>query len=120
MTGEREDAAAVLSLSDPRAEGRGEGPDARLIVSLSLLERARAHWRRREIDAARDYFEKIRRLEGLADRIPSYIDDYQLTLGTIALFDGKLDEARDHFRGSVSGASDAGSSPALGELRPLL
>jgi tetratricopeptide (TPR) repeat protein len=115
-----DDHDAVLSIYDQHAAVVSERPEARLIASISLLERARAHWRRREIDAAKDYFEKIQRLEVLADRIPGYIEDHQLTLGTIALFDEKLDEARDHFRGFVKGATDAGRSPVLGELGLLL
>lgn len=115
-----EDHDAVVAIYDEHAGRVGDLLDARLIVSVSLLERARAHWQRREIDAARERFQRVRDLQVLADRVPGYLDDHQLTLGTVALFDDNVDEARAQFQGSVDAATAAGRSSALGELGLLL
>lgn len=76
-----------------------------LIVSISYLALARLRWARREINGAMHYFDQVRKLKVLADEIPGHIDDHEVVMGTVALFEKNNDEAQKHFEAAVEAAS---------------
>lgn len=115
-----EDHGSVLEIFEAHSQQLGDLLDAKLIASISLLHSARIAWQRRDIEASRRYYEKLKDLGVLTDRVPSYIDDHQLMLGTVALFEKNFEEARVHFDGSMSGARQAGRSTLVAELGLLL
>jgi len=98
----------------------GDFLDTKLIASIAFLALARLRWSNRQIEGARHYFEAVRALGVLADRVPSGIDDHQVMLGVLALFEKNAEQARRHFEGSVETARAGGQSPLLGELGLLL
>jgi tetratricopeptide (TPR) repeat protein len=92
----------------------------RLIVSISYLALARMRWARREINAAMHYFDEVRRLEELADEIPSHIDDHEVVIGTMSLFERNPEEAEKHFRAAIKAAADRSKPAHPGQLGLLL
>lgn len=91
-----------------------------LIASISYLALARLRWARREINGAMHYFDEVRKLQVLADEIPSHIDDHEAVLGTVALFEKNNDEAVKHFNAAVVAAQQRGKPTHPGKLGLLL
>ncbi len=91
-----------------------------LIVSITMLAVARLRWARREINGAMHYFEQVRKLKVLADEIPSHLDDHEVVMGTISLFEKNTEEATKHFNASVKAAAEREKPTHPGRLGLLL
>lgn len=94
--------------------------DVPLIASIAFLGLARMRWARREIDGAMHYFDQVRSLNVLADEIPSHIDDHEVVMGTMSLFEDNHDEAKKHFQAAVDAAEQSGKAPWAGRLGLLV
>ena len=93
---------------------------ARLIASVAYLQLGRMALRRREADRALHFFERVRELEVLADKVPRDVADHQVVLGIEALFDGQPEQARERFANARRAAQQEGSSVLYPELGLLL
>jgi hypothetical protein len=91
-----------------------------LIVSIAYLSLARLRWARREINGAIHYFDLVRKLEVLADEIPTQLDDHEVVMGTVALFEKDHDGAVKHFTAAVTAAQERGKATTSGRLGLLL
>lgn len=91
-----------------------------LIVAVACLNLAQRHWRRREIEAAKEYYGLMRELGELEKEIPPRIDDHQVVLGVIALYDKRFEEAREKFEGAANSAKDAGLTSRHADVGLLL
>jgi hypothetical protein len=98
----------------------GDLLDTRVIAGITFLRRAWLHWSRREVDGAMHYFDQLRQLDVLTDEIPSHIDDHQVVLGIMSLFDNKPEDASRHFSGAVEAARKQDKPTAHGKLGLLL
>ena len=87
----------VEEIFEERCEILGDMLDASMIQAIALLKRARTHWQRREFEKAIHAFEKIRKLEVLADEIPPQLDSHQIVMGMMALRERDFIEARKCF-----------------------
>ncbi len=94
--------------------------DTRMIVSISYLGLARMRWARREINGAMHYFDQMRQLEVLADEIPCHIDNHEVVMGTVALFEKNIDDSIKHFQASIDAARQHKKPTFPGELGLLL
>lgn len=94
--------------------------DTKLIAGIAYLHLGQQHWERREIAAALNFFEQLQQLNKLTEYIPKHIDNHQIILGVMALFDGRFEEARKSFDGAVEMAQKAGKPTYEGELGQLL
>jgi tetratricopeptide (TPR) repeat protein len=97
-----------------------EFPDTKLIVGIAFLHKARQHWSQKQVESALHYFAELRKLGVLTEEIPSHIDYHQVVLGIMALFDKKIEEARQHFRGAENAAQGDNKSPVPAQLGLLL
>ncbi|WP_157514194.1 hypothetical protein [Nocardia concava] len=84
----------------------------RRIVACSCLHLAATHWRRHEIEGAIHYFDKLRELGELEDRIPPGVDNLQLVKAIQALVDKREDDARVAFTEAREGAIER-SQPTI-------
>jgi tetratricopeptide (TPR) repeat protein len=91
-----------------------------LIVSTSYLALARMKWARREINGAMHYFDQVRKLAVLVDEIPNYIDDHEVVMGTVSLFEKNTDEALKHFRAAIEAATKQNKPTHGGSLGLVL
>lgn len=91
-----------------------------LIVSISYLELAALRMTRREINGALHYYHEVRKLEELADEIPSHLDDHEVVTGIVALFEKNREEAEKHFRAAVQTALDREKPASAARLGLLL
>ncbi|MFM9966076.1 MAG: hypothetical protein ACKV2Q_33260 [Planctomycetaceae bacterium] len=91
-----------------------------LIVSISFLAQAQLRWARRETAGAMHYFDAVRQLGVLADEIPNHIDDHEVVMGTLALFEKNTDQAKKHFDASIAAASQRNKPTHPGQLGRLL
>lgn len=87
----------VCALYDEHAGLLADKPHSTYIAAISHLHLAARHWRLREIEGALHYFDKVRALGELTDKIPPGVDDLQLTSGIQAVLDGRPDDARVAF-----------------------
>ncbi|MFH1463066.1 MAG: hypothetical protein ABIO70_01640 [Pseudomonadota bacterium] len=90
------------------------------IAAIAYLERALAHWRQHETEAALGLFDRLRALGQLAEHIPTDLADHQLALGLDELFDKKVTAAEERFRSAVAAAKDQGRPTHHAELALLL
>ncbi|GAA3471085.1 hypothetical protein [Nonomuraea roseola] len=95
----------VLDLFQQHRALLEERRPARLIAAIAALNKAVAHWRRREVEGALHYFDQLRELGELTDQIPAHVEDLQLVNGVQALFDGRAEDARRSFEGSLARAA---------------
>jgi tetratricopeptide (TPR) repeat protein len=98
----------------------GDMLDAKLIAGIAYLRKARLHWGRREVDGALHYFEELQKLGVLTDEIPSHVDEHEIVIGIMSLFDGNVDEARKHFSAAVATAEEQAKPSTHGRLGLLL
>lgn len=110
----------VERLYEEHAETLGDLLDTRLMVGIAYLQRARTHWSRREVDGALHYFEQLRKLNVLTEEIPAHIEDHEVVIGIMSLFDKNPEEARKHFAGAVAAAEKHGKPALHGQLGLLL
>ncbi|HEY7544258.1 MAG TPA: tetratricopeptide repeat protein, partial [Blastocatellia bacterium] len=110
----------VERLYEEHAERLGDLLDTRLMVGIAYLQRARTHWSRREVDGALHYFEQLRKLNVLVEEIPAHIEDHEVVIGIMSLFDKNPEEARKHFSGAVAAAEKHGKPALHGQLGLLL
>ena len=115
-----EDHEHVETSYETYSTGLGDLLDTRLIASIAFLALARARWSRRQIDGARHYFQVVRDLGVLADRVPAGVDDHEVMLGVLALLEKNVEQATHHFSGSIEAAQAAGQPSTLGDLGLLL
>ena len=94
--------------------------DAKLIAGIAYLHRAQLQWTHREIASALHYFEELRKLRVLTEEIPSHVDDHEVLIGLMSLFDKNIDEARKHFAGAVTSAQTNSKPTTYGDLGLLL
>ena len=80
--------------------------DSRELASMAALKLGKKHWRNHEIEVAIRYFDFVRKLELYTEKLPSALSNYRLTLGIAALFNGHLEEAREHFEKAVQQAGE--------------
>ena len=120
LASQREEHERVEKVYEIHGQRLGDFLDTKLIASIAFLALARVRWSNRQIEGARHYFEAVRKLGVLAERVPSGVDDHQVMLGVLALFEKNVEQARRHFTGSVESARAGGQSPLLGELGLLL
>lgn len=76
----------------------GDLLDTKLIVSIAYLNRAKDLWSRKKINGALHYFEQLRRLDVLTEEIPKNVENHQLVIGIIELFQNQIETARSHFK----------------------
>jgi hypothetical protein len=89
---------------------------SRYIAAISHLNLAARHWRRREVDGALHYFDKVRALGELTEQIPPGVDDLQLIKGIQAIFDSRSDDAREAFLGARERAIQQGRTTVEADL----
>jgi hypothetical protein len=106
----------VREIYEQHAGTLGDLLQTRLIASISYLHDARKHWGRKEIDGALYCFDRIRELGQLQDRIPGHVDDLQIVNGIQAVFDNRMDDARQAFAGARARAAERGESTAEADL----
>jgi hypothetical protein len=94
--------------------------DARLVVGIALLKRARSLWRERLFDAAVEYFNRLRELDVLTEAIPKRMDDHRIALGFASLYDNDLSGAREQFNNVVRTVHETGASDVPARLGLLL
>jgi tetratricopeptide (TPR) repeat protein len=110
----------VERVYEQHGEALGDLLDTKLIAGIAYLHRARQAWTEKAVDGALHYFNRLRKLGVLTEEIPKHIDQHQVVLGIMALFDGKLDEARKHFDGAVKSAQGDNQPTVPGRLGLLL
>ena len=110
----------VEALYRDHSDKLGDFLDTRTIVSIVYLERARTYWAAKQINAAVEYFNKVRSLGMLEMEIPEHIDDHQIVLGVAAIHEENFDQAAQHFRGAVSAALGTGKPTVAGRLGELI
>jgi TolA-binding protein/uncharacterized protein (UPF0147 family) len=80
---------------------------ARKLLGLVKFRRAMLAMKDKRVDAAAQLFEKVQQLGDYADRIPADLRNRHVALGTQALFDNDLKEARVQFNGLEASAASA-------------
>jgi len=93
---------------------------ADMIVSSSYLSLGFLRLARREISGALHFFAQVRKLDVLADEIPSHLDDHEVVHGIVALFEKNYDEAKKHFQAAVDTATERNKPAYAGRLGLLL
>ncbi len=110
----------VERVYEQHGEALGDLLDTKLIAGIAYLHRARQAWAEKAVDGATHYFKRLRALGVLTEEIPKHIDQHQVLLGIMALFDRSLDEARKHFAGAVKTAEGEKQPTVPGRLGLLL
>lgn len=104
------DQEAEKVLEEMEKSGQLSYRDARKLLGQVKFRRALAALKDGRVDAAEDLFEKVVQLGDYASKVPADLRNRQITVGTQALFDKNVAEARAHFR-RVLEASSGGQAP---------
>ena len=94
--------------------------DTALMMGIALLHLGRQNWKRRDIEQAVRYFERVRSLGVLLDEVPANVGDHQILLGVLVLFDKDVVGARAHFDGAKTSAEANTVTSLQAELGLLL
>ncbi len=94
--------------------------DAKMIMGIACLELGKKRWDQSEIEMAVYYFNQLQNLDVLHEYIPKHIDNHQVVLGIMDLFDKNMDEARRHFSGAITTAKNEGKTDLHGRIGMLL
>ncbi len=116
----REDYEQVEQSYDEHADEFADMLDARQMAGLALLERARRHWKSKELDTALELFARLRRLGVLENHIPAHADDHNITLGVQSLQQGDVEEAKKQFKGAADRADPESEFFLRGRIGALL
>jgi len=106
----------VCELFDVHGDLLAPMASSRRIAAVSHFQLAIDHWRRREIDGALHYFDRLRELGQLTDQIPPGVENLQLVQGIQAVFDDRMEDARSCFAGARERASQRGDRTVEAEL----
>jgi hypothetical protein len=90
------------------------------MASLACLKLGQEKWQDRDVKSALLYFDEVRNLEVLSDRLPSTISDYQITFGVLAMFDDQMQEAREHFEKALEQSEKENESGITAQIGLLL
>lgn len=94
--------------------------DTNMIASIAYLELGKHHWSRNEFENAIHYFDKVKKLELLKNKLPKNIEDHQIIFGIMSLYDGKIDEAKRYFKSVISSSEQVSKQKIHGEIGLLL
>ncbi|MBN2202414.1 hypothetical protein JW777_10700 [bacterium] len=93
---------------------------AKKLMSIACFNLGKEHWKKRDIEAAVQYFDRVRELGVHADRVPASVSDHQVTLGIISLFNNQLPQARDFFEAAKERAKTEKRPSTNAEIGLLL
>jgi len=94
--------------------------DAKLIVGIAFLTKARRLWDERKIDAALAYFERVEKLGMLQEHMPAHVANHRIVFGVDALLQKETEVARRHFEEAHECAGDRVQAAAEAQLGLLL
>jgi len=80
---------------------------AKKLLGIVKFRRALTALKEGRVEAAGELFEQVQTLGDFADQIPPDLRNHQIVLGTKALFDKDLAEARKHFEGLEKAVSQS-------------
>lgn len=108
------DQEAEKVLEEMEKSGQLSYRDARKLLGQVKFRRALAALKDGRVDAAEDLFEKVVQLGDYAGKVPADLRNRQITVGTQALFDKNVAEARAHFQRVLE--AGAGGQPPEAHL----
>jgi rhodanese-related sulfurtransferase/tetratricopeptide (TPR) repeat protein len=98
----------------------GDLLDAKRLTGILFLEQGRLSLSRGDVDRALTYFERLRALDVLTDRVPKDLDDHELAVAIQALVEAKVPEAQKHFENTLAKAKERGASTVYSRIGLLL
>jgi tetratricopeptide (TPR) repeat protein len=109
VVGERYDEAEPV-LEKMESNGQIETHHAKKLLGIVKFQRALAALKDRRVIAAGELFEKVQELGDFADQIPADLRNHHIVLGTNALFEQDIPEARKQFESLQKTASKSPES----------
>jgi hypothetical protein len=94
--------------------------ETKMLLGIALLHRARQFWSRRDIAIAIRYYGQLRKLGILLEHVPAHIDQHEVVLGMMLLFDRKFEDAATHFEGAIAAAGQEKKPVYPGQVGVLL
>jgi len=95
-------------------------PESNLLAGIVFLQLGRLALSQAKIDRAVAYFERVRKLGVLSDRIPKDLDDQEMAIAIQTLVQGKREEAQKRFEQALYNAKSRGGSTIYPEIGLLL